>query len=389
MSNDQQERESLILSHDSADHISVLSITDLEADHLSALVTTGLTADSNHIIVQSTTTLLLDEQPPTNDDIQSTSTLLQDEDTKDEKSEDPFTPFHEETTILFAESANTTPVKNNITIGFNEEDKAFMALSQLDISNISPSNENLQIISTTNISKEAGNESRSCSILNLTQLSKDSQPSKREYINEERTLVECMGDELLKIIRSKDSKESIPLLSICCNITNRAKAEMMIGREIGKREWSKAKMHSVFPGPGEPLCKNFWVNHRQKVKDEQLIQFMEWLKAADLIQNLSFGHKIVQYHNGLHVAIESVKRTDTLKNISKKYYAQFLDTVNEAEDLDQEGQEGDEYESDKSDYEHEDDDDECNQKSGELYLYLFLFFEYDILWSNSLVFILL
>ena len=94
---------------------------------------------------------------------------------------------------------------------------------------------------------------------------------------------------------------------------------MIVGRTIGRREWGKARRHAIFPGAGEPVEQNFWKHHRQRIEKEQLIQFMEWLKAADIIQNLSFGHKIVQYHNGLHVAIESVKRTDSLKNIVNRY----------------------------------------------------------------------
>ena len=36
--------------------------------------------------------------------------------------------------------------------------------------------------------------------------------------------------------------------------------------------------------------------------------FIEWLYAADLLQSLSYGHKVLKYSNGVHVAIESVKR---------------------------------------------------------------------------------
>ena len=357
----EQERESFFHLNDSTDH------------DTSAIITTEFEANDPIILQSSTATL--DEVAI---DVDKSQSIL----------------FLEESTctaLICAESVNSTPLKNNITTGLSQLD-----ISNIDVAGTSPLSNNLQISTTNALEKrshsilnlahlstdsrpskieniyslnETGNESRPRSILNLTtHLSTDSEPSKNQKMNEKRTIAECIGDEMLKIICSKDSKKSIPLLSICCTVTNLQKAQMMIGRKIGKREWTKAKMHAIFPGPGEPLYKNFWVNHRQRVKDEQLIQFMEWLKAADLIQNLSFGHKVVQYHNGLHVAIESVKRTDTLKNISKRYYAQFLDkVVEDAEDLNQKDEAGDdEYESDISDYEQEEEDDdgnnECNWK---------------------------
>ena len=57
---------------------------------------------------------------------------------------------------------------------------------------------------------------------------------------------------------------------------------------------------------------------------------MEWLRAADLIQNLSYRQKVVQFSNGQHVAIESVKRTDLIRNIVKKYY-EFMESRGEEE----------------------------------------------------------
>ena len=187
-----------------------------------------------------------------------------------------------------------------------------------------------------------------------------------EMVNEERLLIECMGNELAKLIYEKGSKDSIPLLSIICNDMNRSKAEMIVGRTIGRREWGKARRHSIFPGAGELVERNFWRNHRLKIENEQLIQFMEWLKAAGLIQNLSFGHKIVKYHNNLHVAIESVKRTDSLKNIVNRYYAEFLDVVNDIENIAEDEGNGmttadKDIDSDISDYENED---KINPSSG-------------------------
>lgn len=192
--------------------------------------------------------------------------------------------------------------------------------------------------------------------------------SNDENINEECLLVESIGIEMAKIICKKDPKESIPLLSIVCNLMNCSKAESIIGRTIGRREWAKARKHAIFPGAGEPFEMNFWKNHRKRISNEQLIQFMEWLKAANLIQNLSFGHKVVQYHNGLHVPIESVKRTDSLKNIVNKYYAEFLDVIQQNVDgVEDENNFFDDeasIDSDRSDYEDEQDNKQVDPSNG-------------------------
>ena len=76
-------------------------------------------------------------------------------------------------------------------------------------------------------------------------------------------------------------------------------------------------------------------------------------------------YKIVKYHNNLHVAIESIKRTDSLKNIVNRYYAEFLDVVNDIENIAEEGNgmttADKDIDSDISDYENED---KINPSSG-------------------------
>ena len=91
--------------------------------------------------------------------------------------------------------------------------------------------------------------------------------SNDENINEECLLVESIGIEMAKIICKKDPKESIPLLSIVCNLMNCSKAESIIGRTIGRREWAKARKHAIFPGAGEPFEMNFWKNHRKRISN--------------------------------------------------------------------------------------------------------------------------
>ena len=43
-----------------------------------------------------------------------------------------------------------------------------------------------------------------------------------------------------------------------------------------------------------------------------------------MLQNLAYGEKIVKYQNGFHIAVESVKRTQSVLNITRKYYREFL-----------------------------------------------------------------
>ena len=134
-----------------------------------------------------------------------------------------------------------------------------------------------------------------------------------------------VGKMIAKLIVMKTKpKECRQFLSILCSVMTRSEAISMIGRHISNREWADANKHKMYPGPGVPLATSFLKNYRKRVEDTTLIQFIEWLKAADHLQNMSFGQKIVNYSNGLFVAIESVKRTATIKNIIKDYYQTFL-----------------------------------------------------------------
>ena len=82
-----------------------------------------------------------------------------------------------------------------------------------------------------------------------------------EIVDEENVLFESIGHKLAKLICEKDSKKSLPLLSVICDVTSRSKAEMILGRTIGRREWGKARRHAIFPGAGEPVEQNFWKHH--------------------------------------------------------------------------------------------------------------------------------
>ena len=167
-------------------------------------------------------------------------------------------------------------------------------------------------------------------------------------------------------------KEAMPLLSIISDSgVSRKEAISIVGRNISEYEWRGANRHAKYPGPGKPVAENFWKAYRKKVGDDELVQFMEWLRATNLIQSLSFGHKVISYSNGLHVAIEGVKRTDTVRNVVKKYYSAFLNSRR----IDKDGnmiddsyimREGDENES-REEFEEE----------GELFSFQFLFLSWD------------
>ena len=98
-------------------------------------------------------------------------------------------------------------------------------------------------------------------------------------------------------------------------------ASSLIGRKVNTKEWALARKHRLYPGVGKA--------RRIRVADTTLINFIEWLKAAGHLQNLSFGQKIVKYSNGRFVAIESVKRTDSIQNIVNDYYTKFLSASEE------------------------------------------------------------
>ena len=46
-----------------------------------------------------------------------------------------------------------------------------------------------------------------------------------------------------------------------------------------------------------------------------ITDFIEWLNASDLLQSLSYGHKVVKYCNGYHVPIEAVKQNRSTSTI--------------------------------------------------------------------------
>ena len=76
-----------------------------------------------------------------------------------------------------------------------------------------------------------------------------------------------------------------------------------------------------------------------------------------LLQNLAFGEKIIKMKNGFHLAVESVKITETIVNIIRSYYRDFLkgQGVDKEPDNESDDEEIDEESGDESGDESDDD----------------------------------
>ncbi len=143
------------------------------------------------------------------------------------------------------------------------------------------------------------------------------------------------GKEVATFSCQRKGKYARPLVSFFVDKMSRLEACRLIGRKITKNEWALAQKHRLYPGVGNPVEDFFQKARRIRVADTTLVSFIEWLKADGHLQNLSFGQKVVTYSNGRFVAIESVKRTDSIKNIVNDYYTKFLSaSEEESEDED-------------------------------------------------------
>ena len=95
------------------------------------------------------------------------------------------------------------------------------------------------------------------------------------------------------------------LMSLFTTSFSRKQTQKLLDRTISKQEWSAARKHQLHPGPLYPVIKKHHL--RNRLGTGVMDDFIEWLYAADLLQSLSYGHKVLKYSNGVHVAIESVK----------------------------------------------------------------------------------
>jgi len=105
-----------------------------------------------------------------------------------------------------------------------------------------------------------------------------------------------LGIELMKIIALRESSVlRRPLMSIACKAgISRAAIESLLpnGMRVHHKEWAAANVHALFPGPGESVVKTKY--HRKKCKDAALDRFLQYLADNNLLQDLSYGHKVLK-----------------------------------------------------------------------------------------------
>ena len=146
------------------------------------------------------------------------------------------------------------------------------------------------------------------------------------------------------------------------------------GKEISSRRWRNAGLHEKNYGVGLPNTDPHQVNHRRRLEERTMQDFIEWLNAKDYLQNLAFGEKPVRIKNGLYVAIESVKRTQSISAILREYYNDFGEEI--GEDID-EGVATDYGKFDEAGYYSDEEDEETNDNEGGEYImlsYLFIWY---------------
>ena len=113
------------------------------------------------------------------------------------------------------------------------------------------------------------------------------------------------------------------LLSIATQCMTRAEASALSHMFVTKKEWANANKHAIFPGVGKANPPRP-IYFRKRMKEEIVSEFIKWLHASNCLQNLSFGHKVVQYCNGVHAAIEAVKLTKSVRQITRDYCETWL-----------------------------------------------------------------
>ena len=143
-----------------------------------------------------------------------------------------------------------------------------------------------------------------------------------------------IGHELIQIMRCMSVKDRRPLMSIVVEYVSKHDMELLLGSTITSYEWSMARKHRKYPGPGRSVNtkQQFF---RKRVKEAVISEFVEWLHASDMLQSLSYGHKVVKYCNGYHVPVEAVKRNKTMSTIIRQYIEFWNDARAPTQDSDE------------------------------------------------------
>ena len=139
--------------------------------------------------------------------------------------------------------------------------------------------------------------------------------------SEHDLLFKKAGIELFSLIRSIPSEtKRRHLIAILCGEENwitRNQISSILQKPVIRREYSAARKHNKFPGAGMPIILTQYFQKR--IKDDTMAEFIEWLHAAGYLQSLAYGHKNVRLCNGVHIPIESVKRTKKIRSIVRLY----------------------------------------------------------------------
>ena len=136
-----------------------------------------------------------------------------------------------------------------------------------------------------------------------------------------------VGEDIVNVIREKgtSSRDVIHLLSSICGVMTRKEAQKLLGgSNISTNRWRSARQYRRQIGPAMPNLETKLVQRRRRVEEKSIQDFVEWLNMNGMLQSLAYGEKIIKYTNGFHVAIESVKRTQSVVHIIRRYYRDFL-----------------------------------------------------------------
>ena len=159
----------------------------------------------------------------------------------------------------------------------------------------------------------------------LKEVISDIEPVNRE--GNEQSIKIAVGNEVVELV-NKESRlaNSLHLSSILAGYARKTDMQNILGRKVTNNAYRAMLQHRRHPGPGRSLVTTheFMIHRRQRIQEKSIQDFVEWLNAVGLLQNLAFGEKVVQFNNGFHVAIESVKRTQSVQNIVRYYYRRFL-----------------------------------------------------------------
>ena len=142
-------------------------------------------------------------------------------------------------------------------------------------------------------------------------------------------MMQIIGKEVIETIQKEISlKKNMHLLAFLRggHMRKDDTSRLLAPKSISNDIWNEAGKHRLLVGAGKVESEEKQIRHRRHIEETTIQDFVEWLNAADLLQNLAYGEKIVRI-NGFHVAIESVKRTTSIQNIIRKYYWRFLDSA--------------------------------------------------------------